>query len=208
MTRRLEAADHEDVFVSHGFAEHTIDLGEIRMNYATAGDATAPALLLIPAQTESWWGYEAAMRLLAKRFQVFAVDLRGQGPLQLDARPLHARHLRQRPGPLHRPGDRPSDGCGRSFVRWHHRCLVVGLRRTRSDPRCDVRGRAAVCLGAAPGDRAVDPSALIRAERARRPGHRPIPHRHQLQRQRHRRTTLAPPDFHGVDYSILPRDTP
>jgi pimeloyl-ACP methyl ester carboxylesterase len=35
--------------------------------------------LLIPGQTESWWGYEAAMPLLADRFQVFAVDLRGQG---------------------------------------------------------------------------------------------------------------------------------
>ena len=48
------------------------------MNYATAGDPSSPALLLIPGQTESWWGYEAAMPLLAERFQVFAVDLRGQ----------------------------------------------------------------------------------------------------------------------------------
>jgi pimeloyl-ACP methyl ester carboxylesterase len=79
VTRRLEAADHEHLFVPHGIAEHTVDLGEIRMNYATLGDPDAPALLLIPAQTESWWGYEAAMRLLADRFQVFAVDLRGQG---------------------------------------------------------------------------------------------------------------------------------
>lgn len=79
MTRPLEAADHEDLFVPHGFAEHTVDLGEIRMNYAVAGSDSSPALLLIPAQTESWWGYEAAMALLADRFQVFAVDLRGQG---------------------------------------------------------------------------------------------------------------------------------
>ncbi|MBE8517427.1 alpha/beta hydrolase [Amycolatopsis sp. H6(2020)] len=49
------------------------------MNYAVTGDPDKPALLLIPAQTESWWGYEQAMRLLADRFQVFAVDLRGQG---------------------------------------------------------------------------------------------------------------------------------
>ena len=48
-------------------------------NYARAGGASRPALLLIPAQTESWWGYEAAMNLLAERFEVFAVDLRGQG---------------------------------------------------------------------------------------------------------------------------------
>jgi pimeloyl-ACP methyl ester carboxylesterase len=36
-------------------------------------------LLLIPGQTESWWGYEAAIDILKESFQVFAVDLRGQG---------------------------------------------------------------------------------------------------------------------------------
>ena len=66
-------------YVEHGFPEQVVDLGEVQLNYATLGDPTAPALLLIPGQTESWWGYEAAMPLLAERFQVFAVDLRGQG---------------------------------------------------------------------------------------------------------------------------------
>jgi pimeloyl-ACP methyl ester carboxylesterase len=79
MNRLLEAADHADIFRPHDFAESLVDLGEIRMNHATAGDPSAPALLLIPAQTNSWWSYEAAMHLLADRFQVFAVDLRGQG---------------------------------------------------------------------------------------------------------------------------------
>jgi pimeloyl-ACP methyl ester carboxylesterase len=49
------------------------------MNYPTVGEPDRPALLLVPAQTESWWGYEQAMALLAEHFQVFAVDLRGQG---------------------------------------------------------------------------------------------------------------------------------
>ena len=79
MSPRLEATDHADIFVAHNVPEHTVDLGEIRMNYATLGGPELPALLLIPAQTESWWGYEAAMNILADRFQVFAVDLRGQG---------------------------------------------------------------------------------------------------------------------------------
>ncbi|MFE9859585.1 alpha/beta fold hydrolase [Streptomyces sp. NPDC005780] len=72
----LEAADHADIFFPHAFAEQTVDLGESRMNYAEAGDVSNPALLLIPAQTESWWGYEDAMRLLADRYRVYAVDLR------------------------------------------------------------------------------------------------------------------------------------
>ena len=49
------------------------------MNYAGAGSPDKPALLLIPGRSESWWGYEAAMPLLAEHFQAFAVDLRGQG---------------------------------------------------------------------------------------------------------------------------------
>lgn len=68
-----------ETYVSHDFAEQLVDLGEIQMNYATAGGAGSPALLLIPGQTESWWGYEAAMPRLAEHFEVFAVDLRGQG---------------------------------------------------------------------------------------------------------------------------------
>jgi pimeloyl-ACP methyl ester carboxylesterase len=71
--------DRADTFIPHAFDEQLIDLGEIRMNYATVGEPDRPALLLVPAQTESWWGYEQAMPLLAEHFQVFAVDLCGQG---------------------------------------------------------------------------------------------------------------------------------
>jgi pimeloyl-ACP methyl ester carboxylesterase len=75
----LEADDRADVFVPHAFAEQLVDLGEVRTNYATAGSSELPALLLVPGQTESWWGYERALPMLAEHFHVFAVDLRGQG---------------------------------------------------------------------------------------------------------------------------------
>ncbi len=68
-----------ETYVAHAFPEQLVDLGEVQMNYVTAGDPGAPALLLIPGQSESWWGYEQALPLLAEHFQVFAVDLRGQG---------------------------------------------------------------------------------------------------------------------------------
>jgi pimeloyl-ACP methyl ester carboxylesterase len=67
------------IFVKHAHEEHQVDLGEVVMNYATAGSPGKPALLLIPPQTRSWWNFEAAMKLLAPDFHVFAVDLRGQG---------------------------------------------------------------------------------------------------------------------------------
>jgi pimeloyl-ACP methyl ester carboxylesterase len=75
----LEAEDRAGVFVQHAFGERIIDLGEVRLNYATAGDAGRPALLLIPGQSSSWWSYGKVMPVLAEHFQVFAVDLRGQG---------------------------------------------------------------------------------------------------------------------------------
>jgi len=68
-----------ETYVPHAFPEHTIDTGEAVINYAVVGSPDKPALLLIPGQTESWWGYEQAMDLLKQHFQAFAVDLRGQG---------------------------------------------------------------------------------------------------------------------------------
>src|SRR5438874_8372633 len=69
----------EETYIRHAFAEQRADLGEVQMNHATVGDLSRPALLLIPGQTESWWGYERALPLLAEHFNAFAVDLRGQG---------------------------------------------------------------------------------------------------------------------------------
>jgi pimeloyl-ACP methyl ester carboxylesterase len=71
--------DPDATYVAHGYPEHLADVGEVALNYATTGHRSRPALLLVPGQTESWWGYEAAMPLLAEHFEVFAVDLRGQG---------------------------------------------------------------------------------------------------------------------------------
>ena len=68
-----------ETYVPHAFAEQTIDTGEAEINYAVAGSPDKPALLLVPGQTESWWGYEQAMGALGEHFQAFAVDLRGQG---------------------------------------------------------------------------------------------------------------------------------
>ncbi len=70
-----------ETYVTHQFTEQLVDLGEVEIELTppSAKPPLRPRLLLIPGQTESWWGYEAAMPLLAERFQVFAVDLRGQG---------------------------------------------------------------------------------------------------------------------------------
>ncbi len=69
----------EVTYKKHHYEERLFDTGEVQINYAICGSEANPALLLIPGQTESWWGYEPAMSLLSEYFQCFAVDLRGQG---------------------------------------------------------------------------------------------------------------------------------
>ena len=72
--------DHpQDTYVEHAYEEQLFDVGEVQINHVVVGSDDLPALLLIPGQTESWWGYEEALGLLADHFQAFAVDLRGQG---------------------------------------------------------------------------------------------------------------------------------
>ena len=78
--RNRYGPDHPaDTYIEHSILEQRADLGEIEMNYASLGSRDSPALLLVPGQSESWWGYEAVMPRLAEHFEVFAVDLRGQG---------------------------------------------------------------------------------------------------------------------------------
>ena len=69
----------DSTYVEHAFAEQIYDSGEVQLNYVVTGSPERPPLLLIPGQTESWWGYEQALPLLAEHFQAYAVDLRGQG---------------------------------------------------------------------------------------------------------------------------------
>ena len=80
MPRPKYGPENPDItYVPHKYVEHLFDNGEIMMNYAVTGSPDKPAIVLIPAQTESWWGYETAMGLLSEHFQAYAVDLRGQG---------------------------------------------------------------------------------------------------------------------------------
>lgn len=66
-------------YIEHSYVEQLYETGEVQLNYTVTGSDGNPPLLLIPGQSESWWGYETAMGLLADHFHVHAVDLRGQG---------------------------------------------------------------------------------------------------------------------------------
>ena len=80
MSKPRYGPENPDVtYTEHKYDEQLFDTGDAVINYATAGSPEKPAMVLVPGQTESWWGYEEAMGPLSEHFQVFAVDLRGQG---------------------------------------------------------------------------------------------------------------------------------
>jgi hypothetical protein len=78
---RYGPAHPDETYVSHEIAEHLVDLGEIQMNYATVGDPSSPALLLIPGQSESWWQLRSE-RVVAPVVQVLERGER-QGRVEL-----------------------------------------------------------------------------------------------------------------------------
>ena len=167
------------------------------MNYATAGAPSKPPLLRIPGQTESWWGYEQAMPMLAEHFEAFAADLRGQGR----STRTRGRYMLDNMGNdlvrFVRPGDRAADLRQRAVLR---RCpvgMAVRVRQTRTGHGRPLRGSAPVALrdrashraSAATGGRSIVPAM----EHLPRP---PVEHRRLGRPPRHR--TSHPP---GLDAS-------
>ena len=60
-----------------GFRNGYADVNGVRLHYVTGGQG-AP-LVLLPGYPETWWEYRKIMPVLASRYQVIAVDLRGMG---------------------------------------------------------------------------------------------------------------------------------
>ncbi len=64
--------------IPQGFAEKQYDTGAVTLNYVEGPD-NGPPLVLIPGQVEFWQGYKLVLPHFARRFHVFAVDVRGHG---------------------------------------------------------------------------------------------------------------------------------
>lgn len=139
----LEASDRESIFKKHAFPEDTVDLGEVRMNYAVTGSDSSPAILLIPAQAESWWGYERCHAAAGR----VVPGVRGRPPrpgqIDVDAWAVQPRQLGQRPREIHRPGDQAasrvrSATCRPTMSRGSSRTVAI-RSRTRASPRYRAR---------------------------------------------------------------------
>jgi hypothetical protein len=156
----LEAQDRADVFVPHAFDEYIVDLGEIRMNYSTAGDPAPAAAGAHPGTGQFLVGVRAGHVVAGAGIP----GLRGRparaGAFDLDAGTVHGRQLRQRHGPVPRSGRRPPRDHQRALLRRRGRGLAVGLRRARAGPRRRLGGLADLLLRGQPGLWSLDPAGI------------------------------------------------
>ena len=61
-----------------GFVERQFRTGSVALNYVIGPDS-GPALVLLPAQMGMWESYSKVLAPLSRRFQVYAIDVRGHG---------------------------------------------------------------------------------------------------------------------------------
>ena len=62
-----------------GVRHEYVDAGGLRTHVALAGPDDAPPVLLVHGWPQSWWAWRHVIPMLAERFRVIAVDLRGHG---------------------------------------------------------------------------------------------------------------------------------
>ena len=139
------------------------------MNYATAGDASTPALLLHPRPDRVVVGLRGGDAAARRALPGLRRRPPRPGPQHAHARSLHARQHGQRPRPLHRRGHRPADDRERPVLGRRALGVAVGVRQARSGRRRLLRGPAAVRVGGAAGDRPRHPPVD-------RPDVRPLEH--------------------------------
>lgn len=80
-----------------GISEHDATVDGVRLHFAK-GPAAGPPLVLLPGQSMPWHCYRRVLPALARRYAVYALDVRGHGQSQ------------------HTPGDYSFSRCGRDLV--------------------------------------------------------------------------------------------
>ncbi|CAA9237329.1 MAG: Hydrolase, alpha/beta fold family [uncultured Cytophagales bacterium] len=76
-TRPSPHADEALVGLLPGFVNGYARVNGVTLHYVAGGQGTP--LVLLPGWPQTWWAYHKVMPLLAARFRVIAVDIRGMG---------------------------------------------------------------------------------------------------------------------------------
>ena len=65
----------------------------VRLQYAEQGPANAPVIIALPGYSDSWFSYSSVMPLLADKYKVYALSLRGHGDSDRPAKGYSMRDL-------------------------------------------------------------------------------------------------------------------
>ncbi|RZM11893.1 MAG: alpha/beta fold hydrolase, partial [Pedobacter sp.] len=60
-----------------GFTSHYRTVNDVQLHYVQGGQGKP--LVLLPGWPQTWWSYHKIMPLLADKYQVIVVELRGMG---------------------------------------------------------------------------------------------------------------------------------
>ena len=151
------AQAQRDVFVKHAYEEHTVNLGEVVMNYVVVGLSDEPGPAAHPRPDRVLVGVREGHSPSGQGFSGLRGGSAGPGPQHVDAAPLHPRQHGQRPRALYRPGDQTAGHYQRVFVRRRAVGLVVGLCHARAGAWFPLRRSTALCLRIQPAVRAFRP---------------------------------------------------
>ncbi|QSB28774.1 alpha/beta fold hydrolase [Flavobacterium sp. CLA17] len=73
----IQYSDEELIKLVPNFETHYADVNSTRIHYVAGGEGQP--LLLIPGYPETWWAYHKIMPLLASKYRVIIVEMRGMG---------------------------------------------------------------------------------------------------------------------------------
>jgi len=73
----MQYSDKELIKSLPNFSNHYINVNGIQLHYVIGGQGEP--LVLIPGYPETWWAYHKVMPVLAEKYHVIVVDIRGMG---------------------------------------------------------------------------------------------------------------------------------
>lgn len=73
----MQYSDEELVKSLPGFQNHQVKVNGIKLHYLEGGEGQP--LVLLPGWPETWWAYHKIMPVLAVKYHVIVVDIRGMG---------------------------------------------------------------------------------------------------------------------------------
>jgi pimeloyl-ACP methyl ester carboxylesterase len=73
----IQYSDEELIKLLPNFSNHYAEVNDTKLHYVSGGEGEP--LILIPGYPETWWAYHKVMPILATKYHVIVVEMRGMG---------------------------------------------------------------------------------------------------------------------------------